>query len=268
MRDPLSEYTKAFARAKQILQRHRIDPRVKPSTSAVIARFGSYIIKAPDPRKFKRILQSQKRDSVIDFIVHEKEACALAAEVDQKRRQSRVFPTLLTRPQIIEALCSVGVAAVHAETLSEWVIGYDFFKGTPLGYYDEVSHKYVYNRHAIKRAGSSLVRLLHREYAAVLDLNRIGLFHNDLSPQNILFSHCSNNSFKLRIIDFGASYIDEKTSWNQPCIDFIDSWYARELGRPNFSLRDHSIRLRDVGISKDVFDWNNRQADVSEIIGY
>ena len=118
----------------------------------------------------------------------------------------------------------------------------------------------------IARAAHALILLIEKYMDTIRFLNLSGLFHNDLAPQNILLSSISKDSYKLRIIDFGASFIDAKTAWEQPAIDFIDSWYAQRLCKPGLSLRDNTIRLRDSGISKDIYDWQNLKKTVTYMV--
>jgi len=264
--DLLSDYVEAFLISAPLLREQRIDLNAKPSTSALLVHLDSLVVKLVDPRMFGGILKSQARRTVTDFVTHEKEALRLADRATSQTLAGRLFPCPVTATDVQKSLVRYGVPAVHAAQLSDWAVAYDFFDGTPLGYYDEPSHAYVYDVSVISAAGHALVELLAKHRSTIVQVNHAGLFHNDLYPQNILVATGPKSECRLRIIDFGASYIDEPTEWEQPSVQFIDRWYAHRLQASGFSLRDHLIRLRDLNLSKDLSDWDDQESAVAALL--
>lgn len=256
--DLVSNYVDAFLLSAPLLSGHRIDLNAKPSTSALLVHLDSLVVKLVDPRMFGGILKSQARRTVTDFVTHEKEALRLAGRATSQSLAERLLPCLVAAADVQKSLVRYGVPSAQAAQLSDWAVAYDFFDGAPLGYYDEASRTYVYDGRVISGAGRALAEVLARHRSTIAQLNHAGLFHNDLHPQNILVATGPKSECQLRIIDFGASYIDEPTEWEQPSVQFIDRWYAQRLQASGFSLRDHRIRLRDLNLSKDLSDWDDQ----------
>ncbi len=262
------KYSDAFNAGAPTLSRHALDATSRQSTSALLVRFGTYIIKLSDPARFQQILYSQKRRSVCDFIIHEKQALYLAGQATRVSVTEQCLPTPISSAQVERLLISMGLSVTVAKQLAEWSIGYDYFSGMPLGYYDPQASTYVYDYSLITRVGNNVTGALSRLHDTLLTINKAGLFHNDVAPQNILLADKRNGVCECRIIDFGASYIDYDTSWEQPSVSFIEQWYAQRLGRPGLALRTHVIRLRDANISKDLSDWElHRNAIMTTLSG-
>ena len=262
--DFTEEYCHAFSEVEVALADDLLHLPHKASTSAIIVKLDEYLLKVPSPSLFHQILRSQKRRSIWDAFLHERQAAQAAMPVFGSCTVGTV-PRFLNSDAIYRILRSSGIGKRSAEAIAPVVLCYKFFVGDPLGRFDEISSSYVYDRKVVLLHGPALVTGLERLAATVKSMNDQGVFHNDLAPQNIIVGHSDQNGPRFSIIDFGAAYLDYATTWEQPAIDFIDKWYAGKLGLPELELRKHYIELRQQGISKDCSDIS-RHANAVKIL--
>jgi len=247
----LEAYIEAFMRNEARLGQFRLN---KASTSSLLLVIGGYVVKLVEPRLIESVLTSQKRSSIKDFVWHETMAMRRAGHVLNRHRQCMV-PTCESTMNAGILLRRVGVGSHDASVLSGLGLCTRLFPGEPLGYYAPGMDRYVYNLTCLERCDPAKVRLMISELCqGVMSMNQDGVFHNDLAPQNLLVGRSSAGHCCIAVIDFGAAYIANDVTWEQPAVGFIDRWYACMLSRPGMELRRDRPALAELGLSKDMSD--------------
>jgi len=222
------------------------------STSSLLFRVAGAVIKLPNPQLLERVMLSQHRTSSHDFVEHEREAMRQAYDVSRVDSMCPI-PRVFSTGEAVRVFRGLRISQREAEALAEWSVVYHWVPGVQVGFFDETKWKYTYLFHVGKLEKQWRGEFEHLRHACY-EMNRSGIFHNDLAPQNILadVTRC-----RFHIIDFGAAFLDCCTQWEQPAINFIDEWYGQALGREGFQLREACGELRKTGVSKDFDDLDH-----------
>lgn len=234
-----------------LLRKKELGTQAKRSTSALIVQDGERIFKILDPSRVGSAATGV--DHWIRRVQHEKAAVGMAMRVATS--SSARCAKLLGDEVVIDYLCGLGFGVEHATSVSRFVLAFEWCCGKAIGHYSDEVGGYVVDRAVVDAYGQEQwTRCLHDLHIFLDASNRAGVFHNDLAPQNVLFSLGDSGTLLARVVDYGASCIDLPGLPYQPRVPYIEDWYASRIHLGDGGLPSVAGKLRGYATSKDEFD--------------